>query len=366
MIAIAKLIDKMIIFLCAVTMLIDMQNIFIPVITAIAGITFSVTGQILDRKKIKIAVLCIYMAITLMFPNFAIMLPLVFYEIMETQNIFLICTGLAAGAVSFRSYEMKEIVFITALMAISAMFQVKMRKNAVLSEELIETRDTGTEKNYILESRNRDLIESQNYEVHLATLKERNRIAREIHDNVGHLLTRSILQLGAMLAINKDENEKIMLEGVKDTLDSAMTSIRESVHNLHDESIDFTQAINECLNPMREKYRIRSAVEISPDTEANIKICLITIVKEAMSNILKHSNCTAIEIFIQEHPAFYKLVIHDNGTCGEVKNSGMGLAGMTERVERLNGIIRITSENGFEIFVTIPKMKGHKNENSNS
>ena len=39
---------------------------------------------------------------------------------------------------------------------------------------------------------------------------------------------------------------------------------------------------------------------------------------------------------------------------------------MTERVERLNGIIRITSENGFEIFVTIPKMKGHKNENSNS
>lgn len=46
---------------------------------------------------------------------------------------------------------------------------------------------------------------NQDYEIYLATLKERNRIAREIHDNVGHMLTRSILQLGALSVINKDE-----------------------------------------------------------------------------------------------------------------------------------------------------------------
>ena len=48
---------------------------------------------------------------------------------------------------------------------------------------------------------------NQDYEIYLATLKERNRIAREIHDNVGHMLTRSILQLGALSVINKDETE---------------------------------------------------------------------------------------------------------------------------------------------------------------
>ena len=367
MIVITKLIDKILIFVCACAMLGSIDNTFEPVVVILSAITASFAGQAIDKKKIKIVVMSIYIVITFIFPHFAIMLPVVFYEITETENIFLICAGALSGAASFRSLEFSEILLISGLMTISALLEVKTKKQLRLSKELIKTRDTGTEKNYLLESRNRDLIESQNYEIHLATLQERNRISREIHDNVGHLLTRSILQIGAMLAINKDENEKLMLEGIKGTLDSAMTSIRESVHNLHDESIDFTQAINECINPMRESYKISCTTEISPDTETNIKICLISIVKEAMSNILKHSNCTEIDIFIQEHPAFYKLVIHDNGTgITEIKNSGMGLAGMNERVERMNGIIRITAENGFEIFVTIPKTKGKNDENSNS
>ena len=62
-------------------------------------------------------------------------------------------------------------------------------------------------------------------DIHAATLKERNRIAREIHDHVGHMLSRSILQLGAILAINKDEKLDIPLRGLKDSLDTAMNNI---------------------------------------------------------------------------------------------------------------------------------------------
>ena len=47
--------------------------------------------------------------------------------------------------------------------------------------------------------------QNQDYEIHLATLKERNRIAREIHDNVGHLLSRSLLQTGALQVMNHDK-----------------------------------------------------------------------------------------------------------------------------------------------------------------
>ena len=46
----------------------------------------------------------------------------------------------------------------------------------------------------MLTQKNKDLLEKQDYEIHVATLKERNRIAREIHDNVGHMLSRSLLQ----------------------------------------------------------------------------------------------------------------------------------------------------------------------------
>lgn len=72
----------------------------------------------------------------------------------------------------------------------------------------------------------------------LQTLRERNRIAREIHDNVGHMLSRSILQMGALITIHKEEPLHGQLAGVGETLNQAMNSIRESVHDLHDESID--------------------------------------------------------------------------------------------------------------------------------
>ena len=51
-------------------------------------------------------------------------------------------------------------------------------------------------------------MEKQDTEIYLATLKERNRIAREIHDNVGHMLSRSILMVGALKTVNQAENLK--------------------------------------------------------------------------------------------------------------------------------------------------------------
>ena len=82
----------------------------------------------------------------------------------------------------------------------------------------------------------------------MATLKERNRIARDIHDNVGHLLSRSILQIGAAIIINKNEELNLNLNLIKDTLNEAMNSIRNSVHDLHDDSIDLQIEIQKLIN----------------------------------------------------------------------------------------------------------------------
>ena len=57
----------------------------------------------------------------------------------------------------------------------------------------------------MLQEKNKNLMEKQDYEIYLATLRERNRIAREIHDNVGHMPSRSILQMGALITIHKEE-----------------------------------------------------------------------------------------------------------------------------------------------------------------
>ncbi len=149
--------------------------------------------------------------------------------------------------------------------------------------------------------KNKNLMEKQDYEIYLATLRERNRIAREIHDNVGHMLSRSILQMGALITIHKEEPLHGQLAGVGETLNQAMNSIRESVHDLHDESIDLRQSIAEATREMKEHYQLTVDYDMSPEIPRNVKYCFITAVKEAMSNIAKHSDADKISVILREH-----------------------------------------------------------------
>lgn len=235
--------------------------------------------------------------------------------------------------------------------------------NAVrLKKQLITIRDSATELNLSLKEQNKYLIENQDYKIYLATLTERNRIAREIHDNVGHMLSRSLLQTGAVITINKDEKVKPFLIGIKDTLDQAMNSIRSSVHNLHDESVDLKASIENIIVEMKN-YKVDFEYDVSIDVDKKVKYSIISIIKEACSNIMKHSNANDVLISIKENPAFYRIDINDNGnTCRktqqEINNicesDGIGLANIRDRVKALSGNINITTEKGFRIFITIP------------
>ena len=74
-------------------------------------------------------------------------------------------------------------------------------------------------------------------------MRERNRIAREIHDNVGHVLSRSILMTAACKTINKNDALDPLLGNLEESLNGAMNSIRSSVHDLHDDAVDLEDAI---------------------------------------------------------------------------------------------------------------------------
>ncbi|MFW6022121.1 MAG: sensor histidine kinase [Halanaerobiaceae bacterium] len=216
-------------------------------------------------------------------------------------------------------------------------------------------RDNTMEISLQLEKQNKELLDKQDYEVNLATITERNRIARDIHDNVGHLLSRSILQIGALLAIDNNEKTKKKLVLIKNTLSEAMDSIRASVHNLHEESIDLQTEIHKLVENFSYcSIIIDYGVESNP--EKDIKYCFIAIIKEALSNIIKHSNADSVRIIVREHPGFYQLIIHDNGTIINYEpDNGIGIKNIEERITTLNGNVNFDTENGFRIFISIPK-----------
>ena len=227
------------------------------------------------------------------------------------------------------------------------------------NEDMKHIRDDATERNAMLAEKNKYLATNQEKEIHIATLAERNRIAREIHDNVGHLLSRSILQLGAIMAIHKNEPVAEQLEPLKETLDNAMNNIRESVHDLHKESFDIKDAAKRLLEECKD-YETSLDCDISMDADKEIKYAFLTILKEALTNVQKHSNATKVKVVLHELEEYYQMMVEDNGT-GQVNVynpiGGIGLRNMEDRVRALGGIITFSGEKGFRIFISVPKKK---------
>jgi signal transduction histidine kinase len=237
---------------------------------------------------------------------------------------------------------------------------VLAQRTAALDLSQIEAkrlRDNSYEMAMLLRQKNRELIEKRDYEIRLATLNERGRIAREIHDHVGHLLSRSILQVGALMVTKNNEEERQSLSTVRETLSEAMDRIRASVYDLHDESLDLRTKVEALVReftfcPIRLDYRLER------EPEKDIAYCFIAVVKEGLSNIIRHSNATQVTLALLEHPALYQLVLQDNGSQagGEVEE-GLGLRSMAHRVDALGGRLVIERSGGFRLFISIPKRR---------
>lgn len=263
------------------------------------------------------------------------------------------------------------ILDVVLLMAFAIMLSYFTELLLGYQMKLHSMRDASMEHDMLMEQMNHQLIEKQNAQIYNATLKERNRIAREIHDNVGHMITRSILQVGAIGVINTDEKLKAPIADLKSTLDTAMDSMRKSVHDLYDESVDLRQALAK-LKPTDSAFAFSLEYDCEDDVPRDVKYAFIAIAKEAVNNAVKHSNGDEIRIIVREHPAFYQLEIMDNGTSADERSltgetgDGIGIKNIKERVAAIGGIMRIKADDGFRIFVTLMKKKGTGHENSNN
>lgn len=311
--------------------------------------------NILIKNTIFLQLISILLLLTIFLdPRLVIWLPLLLYDF---HRYHLTLSKVAClGIILFTLLKLNIFICVIVLLAcvISVLLSNYNTKLTLLSKEIVTLRDDSVEHKKLLEHHNQMLVEKQDAAVYTATLQERNRIAREIHDNVGHLLTRSILQTGAIKTINKDDTLALPIEQLNTTLNTAMTNIRNSVHDLHDEAIDLEAAIKEIISPI-EQFKIQFDYDMGTNVQRSIKYAFIAITKEAITNCVKYSNGNEIHILLREHPGFYQLMIEDNGTNTDITESGIGLTNMTDRVKSIQGNIKIINTNGFRILITAPK-----------
>lgn len=319
------------------------------------SVIFTCLGFYINLKWYHFIISTIYVLLTFFFPELLFFCPVILYGLAEDSyyiggiliNIACMCHCLP--------HSWHILLFVILGNIIALLLHYHTYSYETLHDEFKKTRDDSMEHNLLLKQKNQALLANQDYEIYTATLKERNRIAREIHDNVGHMLSRSILLTGAIKTISKEDSITQLLEQLEGTLNTAMNSIRESVHDLHDESVNLKEALTS-LTDTFSFCPVELDFDMSYQIPRAVKYSFITITKEALNNIIKHSNATKVHIIVREHPGLFQLIIEDNGTnVKQPNNTGLGLINMKDRVDALNGTLQIQTENGFRIFITIPK-----------
>ena len=355
-----NIINQVILILCSASLILielSPQKAILPItiVITICGVL-----EYYGLLQLNLTTFLIYCVICILNPYYTFALPAIFYYILYTK--YMPFAGLSLIIYIYYldvfSLNIVIIMFVITLMAVFLKYQEISYHN--ISQKYIQQRDELTEQSLGLRTTISDLTLNQDLEIKMATLDERNRIAREIHDNVGHLLTRSIIQLGAVLAISKDTKVKENLSTIKDTLDEAMNTIRCSVHDLHEESIEIYEKLNTLVREF-DFCEAKLIYEVTSNLEIKTKYSIISIVKEALSNVMRHSNASIVTISMFEHPKFIQLIIQDNGDCnGEItllKNGGIGLESIRQRVAQLGGHVNFDNKQGFKIFISFPHVK---------
>ena len=188
---------------------------------------------------------------------------------------------------------------------------------------------------------------------HLAKVAERERIARDLHDVLGHTLSLITLksELARKLVDRDPERAKQEMQDVENTSRAALADVREAIRGYRTEGI------------FAELARARAALEtagvsvecdtdqvlLSPAQESVLSLAL----REAVTNVVRHADASRCNVSLKRNQALCTLEIADDG-CGANGPEGNGLRGMRERLEALGGSLRLLTSDGTRLIIDLP------------
>lgn len=202
----------------------------------------------------------------------------------------------------------------------------------------------------------------------MAETRERNRLAREIHDTLGHALTGITAGADACIQMMERSPElaRRQMELIAATARHGISEVRRSVSALRPDALERFQLadalkqlcdeIQETSHAVIELNLATEDLQLSPDEEDTV----YRTVQESITNAIRHGQATEIWIEISCTERRLRIVIQDNGIgCKNVK-PGFGLRHMRERLNLLNGTLKWKGNNGFWIEAIIPLRWGDK------
>lgn len=190
----------------------------------------------------------------------------------------------------------------------------------------------------------------------------RIKISSDLHDDVGSILTGLAMQ-AEMMEATATEKDKLRLSRISNLSRSAMSRMRDAVWAM-DARKDNWQSLVDRINEFAEETLIANeiscevahqGINLSEDIPTNLRQNLYLITKEALTNIIKHSNGNQAAVVLKREADIIHLQIQDNGIpkLRKATSAGLGMSNMRMRAEKINGNIQIRRNKGFSISVSV-------------
>jgi two-component system sensor histidine kinase DesK len=199
-------------------------------------------------------------------------------------------------------------------------------------------------------------LERANSEIErLSQEAERERIARDLHDLLGHTLTVITVKLDLARRLLSHDSDRARNEIVEaeQTARKALAEVREAVSGYRTEGLDaeITRARRSLLSADVKLTTSLAPVNLSP-SQVNV-LCLV--LREAITNIVRHAHANVCCVALVERGRTIHFTIEDNGLGGQIRE-GNGLRGMRERLESMSGTVKLiaSANEGTSLEITLP------------
>ncbi|MDQ0920445.1 hybrid sensor histidine kinase/response regulator transcription factor [Paenibacillus sp. V4I5] len=220
---------------------------------------------------------------------------------------------------------------------------------------------TSTKQSKIIEEQNRMLEQNIKQIEKMTILEERNRLSREMHDTIGHMLTSLIMGMESLRASMAHGTEKSKLETLLSLTRAGFEDIRRHIHDIQTEQTDLPLFV--LLDDIAKAFTQQTAVKIELKQSGDPipvprqgRFTLMRCLQETLTNSVRHGQADRITVMLRFEKDRIALQIRDNGTGREALQPGFGITGMRERLEALNGSLHLESDprNGTIVTCSLP------------
>ncbi|WP_066070069.1 sensor histidine kinase [Neobacillus soli] len=263
-----------------------------------------------------------------------------------------------AVACMFYLLRLNELLLTNLLIVLlCSLLAYVIHKGKEEQDRFKQTVDNERRLRYELEDTKAKLLHSSKEVANIAEVRERNRIAQEIHDSIGHSIAGILFQLQAAYKLHSRNQEKSM-EMVQTSVEGLAKSIellRNTVHNIKPKQTIGIEYINNIIDHFGFcPVELKMSGDFNSILPSHLELMSANL-KEALTNASRYSQATKMDIKIEATEQYTRMYIKDNGVGCQTMSEGLGLSGMKERVRNVGGSLSISANDGFLIVCLIPK-----------